>query len=338
MIEQAVQFLKQGRLVGFPTETVYGLGADATNPAAIERIYQTKGRPPTNPLIVHVEDIEHARRYVTQWPESAEQLAKRFWPGPLTLVLPKRPSIPDNATAGLSTVALRVPNHPLALELLRAFDGPLAAPSANRSTRVSPTTARHVLEEFPLSAAAGFDPVNEPAMVLDGGACVVGIESTVLDLTTAVPRILRPGHVTAEELEKVLGAVEVGTASVALDVASASPGMQEVHYAPTTPAYRFETPQRGIIPPELDGRPCGLLAVSPLRIYKEWGSIVAMPNDPGDYAQHLYAILRKLDGMGLECIFVEMPPQTEAWRAVRDRLVRATRTMPEELLKRLTKR
>jgi len=323
-IERAAQLLRQGRLVAFPTETVYGLGADATNERAVGKIYSTKGRPGTNPLIVHVASIDVARRYAVEWPEAASRLAERFWPGPLTIVLPKNPVIPGNVTAGLNTVGLRVPNHPLALELLRAFDGPVAGPSANRSTRVSPTTARHVREEFPLSAAAGFDEANEPAMILDGGACEVGIESTVLNLSGETPTILRPGRVTAAELEPLIGRVVVRGGSVDLSAPATSPGQQDVHYAPTTPTYRFETSQRGIITP--DGH--GIIVLSPLREYHEWGPIVAMPNDPGDYGQHLYAVLRRLDASGLQAIFVEMPPDVPAWGAVRDRLMRATRAMP----------
>jgi L-threonylcarbamoyladenylate synthase len=324
-IERAVQFLKQGRLVAFPTETVYGLGADATNARAVRRIYSTKGRPGTNPLIVHVASIDVARRYAAAWPAAAQQLAEQFWPGPLTIVVPKNPVIPANVTAGLNTVGLRVPDHPLALALLRAFDGPLAGPSANRSTRVSPTTARHVREEFPLSAAAGFDDANEPAMILDGGPCGVGIESTVLDLSGDTPTILRPGRVTAAELEPLIGRVVVRGGSVDPSAPATSPGQQDVHYAPTTPTYRFDTSQRGIVQP--DGH--GIVVLSPLQIFKEWGPIVAMPNDPPAYAQHLYAVLRKLDALGLRAIFVEMPPDVPAWGAVRDRLMRATRAMPD---------
>jgi L-threonylcarbamoyladenylate synthase len=323
-IERAVAFLRQGRLVAFPTETVYGLGADATNERAVGRIYATKGRPGTNPLIVHVASIDVARRYAAEWPEAAQRLAERFWPGPLTIVMPKATSIPGNVSAGLNTVGLRVPNHPLALELLRAFDGAMAGPSANRSTRVSPTTARHVREEFPLSAAAGFDEANEPAMILDGGPCGVGIESTVLDLSGATPTILRPGRVTPADLEPLIGRVVVRGGSSDPATPAASPGQHDVHYAPTTPTYRFETAQRGIITP--DGH--GIVVVSPLREFHEWGPIVAMPNDPGEYAQHLYAVLRRLDASELRAIFVEMPPDVPAWGAVRDRLMRATRVMP----------
>lgn len=317
-IQRAVQLLRGGRLVAFPTETVYGLGADATSPMAIERIYRAKGRPANNPLILHFADSETARRYVTDWPGEAVKLAGVFWPGPLTLVLPKVKLIPDIATAGLGTVAIRVPNHPLALELLRAFGGPLAAPSANRSNHVSPTTAEHVREEFAECAAAGGAEENEPAMILDGGACEVGIESTVLDLTDLIPKILRPGKISAADLRRVIGVV--GQAERVEAGVARSPGQQEKHYAPVTPTYRFETSQRGLVKPDDHG----LVVLSPLRVFKKWGSIIAMPNDPAAYAQHLYAVLRELDGMGLKAIFVEMPPERAEWGAVRDRLIRAS--------------
>src|SRR4051812_1359954 len=182
-IRRAAQVLRSGGLVAFPTETVYGLGADATNADAVAKIFAAKGRPSTNPLIVHVADAATARRYATDWPVAASRLAERFWPGPLTLVLPKAMSIVSAVTAGLGTVGLRVPNHPLALQLLQDFSGPVAAPSANRSNRVSPTTAQHVRDELG-------DSVD---VILDGGPCAVGIESTVIDLTTAPrPTLLRP--------------------------------------------------------------------------------------------------------------------------------------------------
>ena len=187
-IKEAVRIVRAGGLVAFPTETVYGLGADATNPAAVGKIFQAKGRPPTNPLIVHVADIAVGKKYAAEWPKTAQLLAEKFWPGPLTLVLLKSRSIVDEVTAGKNTVGLRVPNHPLALELLRQFNGPLAAPSANRSTRVSPTTAQHVHDELG-------DKVD---LILDGGPCTVGIESTVLDLTVDPPIILRPGAITRD--------------------------------------------------------------------------------------------------------------------------------------------
>ena len=319
-IDRAVTAIRSGGLVAFPTETVYGLGADATSEAAVRRIFAAKGRPATNPLIVHVADVETAKRYTTRWTDAAQTLAAAWWPGPLTLVLPKTADVPGVATAGLGTVGLRAPDHPLALELLRAFGGPVAAPSANRSNRVSPTTAAHVREELG-------DAVE---VVLDGGPCTVGIESTVLDLSGDRPRILRPGAVTRRQIEFIVGPVDVGPAVTGSTVPAAAPGQHSVHYAPRTRAYRFDTPQRGLIHIDTpDGRRNGLVAVGTMRDdIKKWGRIVAMPREPGLYARHLYEVLRELDAMGLESIYIEMPPDVPEWAAVRDRLLRATAPLP----------
>jgi L-threonylcarbamoyladenylate synthase len=311
----AADILRSGGLVAFPTETVYGLGADATNAVAVRRIYAAKGRPGTNPLIVHVADAGAARRYAWDWSGAAERLAARFWPGPLTLVLPKAESIVPEATAGRATVGLRVPDHPLALDLLRAFDGAVAAPSANRSNRVSPTTAQHVRDELG-------DSVD---LVLDGGPCRVGIESTVLDLSGDGPIILRPGGVPKEQIEAVIGPVGVFAGSVGAETAAASPGQQSVHYAPRTPAYRFDTPQRGLIPVDTDAAANGLIEVGQSNEVQRRGRSVAMPNTPEAYARHFYAVIRDLDAMGLKAIFIELPPDVPEWAAVRDRLLRATR-------------
>jgi L-threonylcarbamoyladenylate synthase len=325
-IEQAIQLLQQGHLVAFPTETVYGLGADATNARAIDLIYQTKGRPSTNPLILHVATEEIARRYTTDWPPAASRLAHTFWPGPLTIILPKRhptqdDSIPDNATANLPTVALRIPSHPLALALLRAFDGPLAAPSANRSTHVSPTTAQHVRDEFPNSRAA--EGSQEPSLILDGGPCTVGIESTVLDLTTPISTILRPGHITAADLAPLIGAVQMSTAVTPTTTAAASPGQHEIHYAPRTPAYRFDPAQHSRIP-----APAGLMLLTSRHVEPSPHTI-HMPANPTDYAHELYASLRRLDALNLPALYIEMPPDEPQWSAIRDRLIRATRPLPQ---------
>jgi len=313
MIDCAAQLLRAGRLVAFPTETVYGLGADATNAQAVERIFTAKGRPSTNPLIVHVADVAIAKKYAAAWPVVADRLAQAFWPGPLTLVLPKTDAIAPNVTAGKSTVGLRVPNHPLALELLRAFGGPVAAPSANQSNRVSPTTAEHVRQELG-------DSVD---LILDGGPCRVGIESTVLDLSTDQPSILRPGGVSREQIEAIIGEVATFTGSIGHDIAAVSPGQQLVHYAPQTPAYRFDTSQRGLIEPEGNG----MMVVGTGDAVKKWGPIVAMAKLPDVYARHFYAVLRELDALGLSAIFIEMPPDTSAWQGVRDRITRATRPL-----------
>lgn len=316
-IVDAAGLLRRGDLVGLPTETVYGLAADATNADAVAKIFALKGRPATNPLIVHVADIETAKRYAAEWPATADALAKAFWPGPLTLVLPKTDSIPAIVTAGGPTVGLRVPAHPVALQLLKAFDGPLAAPSANRSNRVSPTTAAHVRDEF-----------GDAIPVLDGGPCAIGIESTVVDLSAKSWRVLRPGGITAEQIAKVLdAATEVADlipsqivsrvtepansveASDFTDVLR-SPGQLEVHYAPRTPAFRFEAHER-----------LGLDLID--------AAVIEPTLDPSTYARNLYARLRMLDTQDLRAIYIELPPDTAAWRAIRDRLMRATKPMPK---------
>lgn len=305
LLQQAVDRLHQGELVAFPTETVYGLGADATNSAAVRKIFAAKGRPSTNPLIVHVADAEIARNWTTAWNDRAEMLAQAFWPGPLTLVLHKRAEIVDEATAGLGTVGLRVPNHPVALELLRAFAGPVAAPSANRSNYVSPTVAQHVRNEFG----------DRVPLILEGGPCKVGIESTVLDITAEHPRILRPGGISREKIEKVLDEpVLANQLTASIDRAAVSPGQLPVHYAPRAPAFRFNSSQWQAVQNWVLDHP---------------GSVVfylgeSMPNKPADYARVLYANLRNADTAGATTILIEMPPDEPAWTAVRDRLLRAT--------------
>jgi L-threonylcarbamoyladenylate synthase len=290
--------LRAGGVVAFPTETVYGLGADATNERAIARVFQIKGRPSTNPLIVHVANEQIARRYAREFPIAATKLVARFFPGPLTIVLPKAPSIVSSVTAGRDTVGLRAPNHPLALELLRKFDGAIAAPSANLSTRVSPTTAQHVRDELG-------DAVD---LILDGGPCSVGIESTVLSLVDR-PTILRRGAVTREMIEAVLReAVREADTSAEADSPMSSPGQLAVHYAPRTPAFRFEARERG-------------------RIDLTAAAIIEPTLDPESYARNLYARLRMLDAQGLRAIYIEMPPDAPPWAAVRDRILRATKPM-----------
>jgi L-threonylcarbamoyladenylate synthase len=310
IIARAVEVLRRGGLVSFPTETVYGLGADALNARAVERIFEVKGRPGTNPLIVHVADAATARRYAEAWPVEATWLAERFWPGPLTLILPKQHSIPDVVTAGRPTVGLRVPRHPVALELLKAFDGPVAAPSANRSTRVSPTSAQHVRDELG-------DAVD---LILDGGACDVGIESTVLDLSVETPTILRPGSITREEIEREIGPVAVFGGSVAAGVVASSPGQHAVHYAPRARAYRFAAEQRDQM------RSAALRDRNPSHVYLFLGE---MPGTPEQYARELYRTLRSHDEQGASAMFIEMPPDTAEWAAVRDRLTRATVPAPD---------
>jgi L-threonylcarbamoyladenylate synthase len=325
MISKAVEILRRGGLVAFPTETVYGLGADATNAAAVRRIFAAKGRPSTNPIIVHVANEQIGRRYASAWPQAASDLAAKFWPGPLTLVVPRADSLAPEVSAGRDTVGLRAPDHPLALEMLRAFDGPVAAPSANRSTRVSPTTAAHVRDELNLSVD----------LILDGGSCRVGIESTVLDLNGDVPTILRAGAITADEIEKVIGPVATFRGSIDPSLPAASPGQQAIHYAPRTAAFRFDHGHFDIMM-----RACSEIRGSKAIMY--FGNTAeklpgfleicfraakSMPEDPDQYAHELYAVLRQLDTPETEIIFIEMPPDIPAWVAVRDRLTRATRPL-----------
>ena len=307
--------------MAFPTETVYGLGADARNPRALLKIFQAKGRPSTNPLIVHVADEQIAQRYAAEWPEAAAKLAEHFWPGPLTLVVPKSKQIAAEATAGLQTVGLRVPRHPVALELLSAFDGPVAAPSANRSTRVSPTTAQHVRDELG----------NSVDMILDGGACEVGIESTVVSVLQEPPAILRLGGLSREDVEQVIGRVGIQTGAVQEGARAVSPGQQSIHYAPKAPAFRFESTIFPRIIRELSGHAdavCAVLHLSPLpedQAPPPPHHFIHMPLDSKAYAKRLYASLREVDVRGIAGIYVEMPPAEPAWEAVRDRITRATK-------------
>jgi L-threonylcarbamoyladenylate synthase len=298
-IDEAVKILRAGGLVAFPTETVYGLGADATNGGAVRRIFEVKGRPSTNPLICHVADETVARRYVQQWPLASSRLAERFWPGPLTIVVAKTQAIVDDVTAGLQTVGLRVPDHPLTLELLRTFDGLIAGPSANRSTHVSPTAAQHVRDELG-------DAVD---LVLDGGPCRVGIESTVLDMSTGTPTILRPGGISREQIEQVIGPVQMKAILAEASTPTASPGQHPVHYAPRTPAFRFDPRDR-------------------TNLDTTNAAVVELTLDPETYARNLYARLRMLDQQGLRAIYIEMPPDLPEWAAVRDRITRATKPLP----------
>jgi L-threonylcarbamoyladenylate synthase len=282
--------IRAGELVAFPTETVYGLGANALDPAAIEKIYGAKGRPPSSPLIVHVSSIAMARELVREWPERAERLARIFWPGPLTLVLPKKPHVPDRLTAGLDTVGIRMPANPIAQALIREAGLPIAAPSANPFGALSPTTAQHVRD------ALG----DRVAMVLDGGRTTVGIESTVVSLAAPEAVLLRPGMVTQQEIEAVIGPVKV-LATEPVD-AHSSPGLHRRHYSPKTPLILVE---RGLLP--TNGR----------------GICIQMPADPREYAAVLYERLHEADAEGWDWIALEQPPRDPEWSAIRDRLERA---------------
>ncbi len=293
LISRAAELIRAGRLVAFPTETVYGLGANALDAEAVRRIFEAKGRPLTSPLIVHVASVAAARELAARWPEEAEKLAGAFWPGPLTLVAPKSSRVPDIVTAGLPSVGLRMPAHPAALALLEAAGVPIAAPSANRFTKLSPTTAAHVRE------ALG----NQVDLILDGGACQVGIESTVLSFAGETPKILRPGMVSRTAIESVIGPVDVGGGAE-------SPGQHPKHYSPRTPLLLGASPNPEGAPAPAGGRGYRL-------------DFTTMPRDPHAYAEQLYRTLHDLDGLKYDWISVEMPPDTPEWAGVRDRLERA---------------
>jgi L-threonylcarbamoyladenylate synthase len=315
VIDRAAAVLRGGGLVAFPTETVYGLGANALDPVAVGRIFAAKGRPATNPVIVHVADAAQVPAVAASWPDTAARLAERFWPGPLTLVLPRRPEVPDAVTAAGPTVAVRVPAHPVARTLIRAAAVPVAAPSANRSTQVSPTRAEHVL--------AGLD--GRIDLLLDAGPTPGGLESTVLDLTASPPRLLRPGLVSPSEIEEILGPI-LRPGEGRRDEAEIlrSPGLLPRHYAP-----------RAVLECVTgDGRDrAEELCRQGLRVgwltWQEGGddppglTRVVMPPAPRPYAAQLYAVLHALDAAGVERIVAALPPDTEDWLAVRDRLRRA---------------
>ncbi len=311
-IRRAAEILRGGGLVAFPTETVYGLGASALDPAAVARIYAAKGRPGYNPLIVHAADADAARALAADWPEAAARLAERFWPGPLTLVVTRRGDIPEAVSAGLPTVAVRVPAHPVAHALLLAAGIPVAAPSANRSTEVSPTTAAHVARSLG-------DRVD---LILDGGACPVGIESTVVSVAGGVPTLLRPGTISLDDLRAVVGDVALATAAPGSTAARPSPGMLDRHYAPRAELRIFE---RGVVPAAREGRWAVLTWTGrdlPL------GDAVRMPADAAGYAARLYGTLHEVDAGGYAGVWVEAVPEGPEWAGVRDRLRRAAHPAP----------
>jgi L-threonylcarbamoyladenylate synthase len=320
-IADAVAYLRAGELVAFPTETVYGLGADARRDEAVRKIYEAKGRPSGNPVIVHVGDPGDARKWTRGWPGVAEKLSARFWPGPLTMILPRGGALSPLVSAGRETAAVRCPDHPVARELLRAFDGPVAAPSANRSGFTSPTTAAHVLAEF-----AGRIP-----LIVDGGACAIGLESTVIDLSGEVPTVLRPGAITVEMLRGVIGEVRVVVATVGEAESAASPGMHSRHYAPRTAAFRFQRRQWEAVQKWVreSGGIVGLISWDEAIFLGAPAETMRMPNEAGAYGRLLYAALREMDEKQLAAILVLMPETREGmWAAVVDRLERATEILP----------
>jgi L-threonylcarbamoyladenylate synthase len=305
-VRRAAQILRAGGLVAFPTETVYGLGADAASEKAIARLYAVKGRPAGHPVIVHFASADAALGWAREVPQAARKLAGEFWPGPLTLILKRAAHVGNFVTGGQDNIGVRVPSHPVAQELLEAFNGAVAAPSANRFGRVSPTTASHVRDDLG----------RDVDLVLEGGASEVGIESTIVDLSGPQPVLLRPGRISRTELEALIGTVQEKTA--------ASPrhsGGLERHYAPRTRA-QLVASHRLDKAIASEKRNLAVLAFSrPDERVDYW---LRMPRDPGAYAQRLYAALRELDDAGCELILIEAPPEAPEWAAVRDRLRRMT--------------
>jgi len=309
-IREAAAILTAGGLVAFPTETVYGLGADGLNPAAVARIYAAKGRPSTNPVILHVEGSAAAQALTSHWPPEATALAERFWPGPLTLILPASEAVPAIVRAGGPTVALRCPAHRVALALIHAVGRPLAAPSANRSQHLSPTCAEHV-------ASSLGEAVD---LILDGGPTEAGLESTILDLSGARPRILRPGPIAPAELAALIGPVELWEGALRSEERQAAPGMAERHYAPRA---RLELVAPGVGLAAASGR-VAYVALGALPRLPEGVHGVLLPLEAEAVGTRLYALLHELDDTGYERIVMEQPPDHEAWLAVRDRLRRAS--------------
>jgi L-threonylcarbamoyladenylate synthase len=313
-ISYAASLLRRGGVVAFPTETVYGLGADAANEQAVRRIFSIKGRPADHPLIVHLADAGRIGQWAREIPADAFMLAECFWPGPLTIVLRRSSLVSDLVTGGLHTIGIRVPAHPVAQSLLREFGGGVAAPSANRFGRISPTCADHVRDELG----------SAPDLILEGGDCQVGIESTIISLVDDRPTLLRPGGISLQELCEALGR------EVALpgqpDPALRAPGCHASHYAPLTPAcmITLENIAAEVSRSVNTGRTVAVLCLTKTftDLYPAIRCLL-LPNDPVGYGQALYASLRRIDSEGYDRILIEAPPETEPWRAVRDRLCRA---------------
>lgn len=325
-LDRAVTVLRDGGLVAIPTETVYGLAGLALADVAVERIFLAKGRATTNPLIVHVDGIAMARTLASEWPDAAERIARACWPGPTTVVVPKAPSVPDAVTASGPTVAIRCPDQPITRLLITRLGQPLAAPSANRSLRLSPTTAAHVLEGL----GARVD------LILDAGPCGRGIESTVVDCTVSPPTILRPGPLTASALAAVVGAAPegLGSAPPPAEGPARAPGQATRHYAPRTPLEVSASAADRVEALLAEGRRVGWLTTrgADARTRRIARSpevvVVPLPDDPDAQGSILYAMLHAVDKRSLDVIVVDAPPETDAWHAIRDRLTRAAAQGP----------
>ncbi len=303
-VRRAAEILRTGGLVAFPTETVYGLGADASSEKAMARLYAVKGRPADHPVIVHFASSDEAFKWASEVSKEAKLLAERFWPGPLTLILKRSDRAKDFVTGGQPSVGVRVPSHPIARELLKEFGKPIAAPSANRFGRVSPTTAAHVEEDLG----------SDVDLVLEGGPSEVGIESTIVDLASGAPVVLRPGKISQADLKEV---IEIGSTPSAVRHS----GGMEKHYAPKTPARLLPTHELDKEISKLKARAAVLAFSRPDERVDFW---LRMPRDPAAYAQKLYAALRELDGAKCDAILIEAPPAESGWEAVLDRLRKAT--------------
>jgi L-threonylcarbamoyladenylate synthase len=310
-IDHAVEALREGEVIAFPTETVYGLGADAQNPGAVRRVFELKGRPATHPLIVHIEHQRALERWALTIPPAAQALAAKFWPGPLTLVLRRAPAVDLAITGGQDTVAIRVPAHPVAQQLLKGFGSGIAAPSANRYGHVSPTRAEHVRDEFG----------DALRVILDGGDCRIGLESTIVSCVDAAPRLLRPGFITLTQLREVVPEVEGIPGAESPRV----PGSDVKHYAPSTPLSIVTSATLEEVVGQLTagGRRVAVLATRPPRTANKYMTWVNAGRRVDAYARELYVGLRSLDKSGASAILVEEVPEGEAWDAVRDRLHRA---------------
>ena len=324
-LHQAGELLRRGELVAFPTETVYGLGADALFPEAAKKIYAAKGRPSDNPLIIHVADFEAVEKIVEEVPEKAKLLAQKFWPGPLTMIMRKSDAVPYETTGGMDTVAVRMPDHPLALALIREGGGYVAAPSANTSGRPSPTLAEHVYQDLH----------GKVAMILDGGPVGIGLESTIVDLSEEIPMILRPGYITQQMLQEVIGTVKVDPGLIAADsdVKPKAPGMKYRHYAPKANLVivkgetlavvdKINTLTREYVKA---GKKVGVIGTDET-ISCYYGAVIksiGSRDDEDSIARHLYGILREYDEMDVDCIFSESFATPRIGQAIMNRLLKA---------------
>jgi L-threonylcarbamoyladenylate synthase len=323
-VRRAAELLRAGDVVALPTETVYGLAANALDAGAVARIYEIKGRPAHNPIIVHVASVEMAKRCVTDWPSAADKLAGSFWPGPLTLVLPRSKEIPDVVTAGGPTVGVRLPSHPFIQAVIRECGFPLAAPSANPANRVSPTTAEHVLKDLG----------GRLRLIVDGGQSQVGIESTVLDLTLDPPRVLRPGMIHEESLAAVIGEVRSSKSKVQSSASTLrSPGLLRKHYAPKAKLMILDWRDEADLKSQIANRKsqfakCHVIAHTRIPAGEAFARVSVIPRDAAAFARAIYAELRRCDEGGAALIVVESLPDAAEWRAIADRLGRAAASGP----------